>query len=395
MVAGSCTVIAAITLARRGGYSYINLDSLLNDPGFSTLLLLPLSVAFACVMAAMLPIVVTVNVAILISLVGLLEAGARLLAPEHPLIHGEPEAIGTSTFYVPDNYLGHVMAPSVRARHRRWVDNRQIYDVLYGTDAWGRRETPTSAGSKRTSFILLFGDSNMFGEGLSQTETLPYFAGEAARTYRPYNYGVSGYGPSHFLALSRRGRVRQEISERDGYAVFYLIPAHVGRVIGSSNVSTGWGRHFPYFVANGHGEPVTDGNFVHARPFTTLAYYLWTKSNLANYFRATLPLWYTKSDYQLTAKVLKESSHLLGQQLQLRGFTVVLGQVYDNEQRRVARALSEALRSEGVPYLDYTELFDTRDMKYRLAKDDYHNSALANNVIANRLVADLLGAGAR
>ena len=388
--------LAAMWLAGRGGFTYVNLDSLLRDPiRFLVLLALPSSVAVVCLVAALLPRLILTNVAILVSLIGLLELGAWLLAPAEPLIRGEPEALGASAFYVPDKSLGYVMAPSVRARHRRWVGNRQIYDVLYQTDAWGRRETPTRAGSKRTSYMLFFGDSNMFGEGLSQDETLPYYAGEVARSYRPYNYGVSGYGPSHLLVLARRGGVRQEVAEGEGYAVYYLIPAHLGRVIGSSNVSTSWGRHFPYVVTNGGGELVAKGNFVGGRPYTTLGYFLWSKSNLAHYFQATLPLWYTKSDYRLTARVLKESSRLLGRQLQLRRFVVVIGQVYNDRQRRVARKLREALLGEKVPYLDYTELFNTQDVNYRLAEDDYHNSALANRTIANRLILDLRGAAAR
>jgi hypothetical protein len=161
-------------------------------------------------------------------------------------------------------------------------------------------------------------------------------------------------------------------------------------VIGSSQMSTGWGRHFPYFVENARGELVNNGDFVHGRPFTTLAYFVWTKSNLVDYFGVDLPLWYTASNYQLTAKILKESSRLLAEQLNLRGFVVVLGQTYNHLQRHVIHELQYALARERVPYLDYTELFDARDWQYRLSQADYHNSALANRMIATRLVGDLL-----
>ena len=56
---------------------------------------------------------------------------------------------------------------------------------------------------------------------------------------------------------------------------------------------------------------VARGDFVHGRPWTTLAYYFWTKSNLMTYLRIDLPLRYTVHDYALTAKVLKESGQLL------------------------------------------------------------------------------------
>lgn len=391
-VAFFSAALTATTVATRGGLSYINLDSLLHDPRwFFTLLVLSATVAAASVVTATLPPVVTINVVVLVCLLGLLETGAWLLAPARPVISGEPEAVEKSAFYVPDATLGYVMAPSTSARHRRIVDGRQIYDVFYRTDPWGRRETPTRGGHARSSFLLFFGDSNMFGEGLSQTETLPYYAGEIASAFRPYNYGVSGWGPSHLLGLARRSRFRQEVAERDGYAIFFLIPAHIDRVVGSSKVSAGWGRHFPYFRENARGDLITDGDFVHGRPFTTLAYFIWTKSNLANCFEVDLPLWYGASDYWLTAKVFKESSQLLARQLSLRGFVVVLGQAYDDVQRRAVHKYRDALARERVPYLDYTELFDTRDVRYRLSETDYHNSALANRIIATRLIADLVG----
>jgi hypothetical protein len=53
--------------------------------------------------------------------------------------------------------------------------------------------------------------------------------------------------------------------------------------------------------------------------------------------------------------------------------------------------IRDARARERVTYLDYTELFDTRDVRYRLSESDYHNSALANRIIATRLVADLAG----
>jgi hypothetical protein len=387
----ACATLAASTVAARGGLSYINLDSFLDDPlEFSVLLVLPGTVAAACLMASTLPLVVTVNTMVFCFLVALLEAGAWLIAPAQPVHDAPIEALGGGGFYVSDETFGHVMAPSISARHRGTVNDRRIYDVVYRTDAWGRRETPASAEPKHR-FLLFLGGSNTFGWGLSQTETLPYYAGEVAKGYRPYNYGVPGYGPSHGLALARRGGLREQIAEPDGYAIFFLIPDHVGRAVGSSRLSSSWGRHFPCFVESARGEVVTTGDFVHGRPLTTLAYALWNKSKLADYFGVELPLWYTRSHYRLAAKILKESSRLVAQQVNLLGFVVVLGQADNDGELRVIHGVREALAVERVPYLDYTGLFDWRDRRYRLSEHDYHNSALANRIIATRLVPDLTG----
>ena len=128
---------------------------------------------------------------------------------------------------------------------------------------------------------------------------------------------------------------------------------------------------------------------MHGRPLITLAYFFWTKSNLATYFGVDLPLRYSRNDYRLTATILKESGRRLAEQLHLRRFVVVLGQVYNEPQRRVIDDVRDALVREGVAHLDYTRLFDTRDPRYRLSDLDYHNSAEANRIMATRLVADL------
>jgi hypothetical protein len=389
VIAAVSATVVATTLSLEG-FAYVNLDSLLREAlTFYGLLVVPASLVTVCLVVAALPRIVTINLAVFAGLLAIAEAGAWVMTPGRPVIRGEPQARGASSFYVPDPTLGYVMAPSTVARHRRTAGDTQIYDVTYQTDERGRRETPTGPGLGRASFLLFFGDSNTFGEGLSQTETLPYYAGELAAAWRPYNYGVSGYGPAQLLALARAGRLRREVPEPDGYAVFFLIPAHIGRVVGSSKVSTGWGRHFPYYEMNDRGALVAHGDFVHGRPLTTLAYYFWTKSHLAAYFGVDLPVRHTAYDYRLTARIFKESSRLLAQQVPLRGCVVVLGHVYNDVQLGVSQGIREALAGEGVAYLDYTRLFDTRDPQYRLSGSDYHNSAKANRIIATQLVADL------
>jgi len=388
MAATAATVVAA-TLSLTG-LSYVNLDSLLREAGeFYACLVVPASLVAIALVLATVPRIAAFNLGVFVGVLLVAEAGAWALSGRAHMIRGEPEAIGAPTFYAPDATLGYSMAPSTVARHRRSVGETDIYDVIYRTDQWGRRETSTRAGSPSTSFLLFFGDSNMFGEGLSQTETLPYYAGELATGSRPYNYGVPGYGPAQLLALVRLGRLRREVPEYDGYGIYFLIPDHVGRVIGSSRVSAGWGRHFPYYDMNERGDLVARGDFVHGRPFTTLAYYFWTKSNLMDYLRIDLPLRHTMHDYSLTAKILAESGRLLARQFRLRGFIVVLGQAYNATQRHVIRRVRDAFIHEGVASLDYTELFDMDNPQYRLSEFDYHNSARANRAIAIRLVADL------
>lgn len=390
LASGAVSAAVVVTTLSMRGLSSVNLDSLLEAPlSFHALLVLPAVLALLCLAVVTLPRTALVNLAVFAGLIASAEVAAWTLTPAPLAIHGEPEVLGGGTFYVPDATLGYALASSVVARHQRAVGQKEVYDVAYEIDDRGRRHTPTSPGPTRRSFLLFFGDSNTFGEGLGQADTLPYYAGRLAAGHRPYNYGVPGYGPQHMLELLNVRRFADEVPEPEGYAVFFAIPAHIARVIGSSKVSTGWGRHFPFYQVGSDGGLVATGDFVHARPLTTLAYHFWNKSSLAAALDVDLPPRYTKQDYRLTARILAEAGHKLARQVRLRGFYVILGQAYNDPQLRVLEELRAALAREGVPYLDYARLVDAGDPRYRISEFDAHNSATANRAIAARIVSDL------
>jgi hypothetical protein len=212
---------------------------------------------------------------------------------------------------------------------------------------------------------------------------------ELSSGYRAYNYAVPGYGPAQFLVLASQGRLRKEVAEQEGYAVFFLIPGHVGRVMGSSLVSTRWGRHFPYYTLDDRGGLVAHGDFAHGRPLMTLAYFFWSKSNLAERFAVGLPLRHTDDDYRLTAKLLAESGGQVGSQLHLCGFCVLLGPPSNDAELRVDQSLRDGLVREKVDVLDYTRVFDRSQATYRVSDYDYQHSTLGNRVMAEQLVSDL------
>jgi hypothetical protein len=384
LAVGAVSAAVAIASLSVGGLSSINLDSLLDHPLlFHVLLTLPTLLALACLALAVLPRTLLINLAVLAGLIAAAETVAWALTPASPATQDEPE-----TLYARDAALGYVLTPSVVTRHSLAVGNPEAYRVAYEIDDHGRRRTPTTPGV-RSSFLLFFGDSNTFGEGLGQTDTLPYHAGELAAGHRPYNYGVPGYGPQHMLELLNVRRLAEEVPEPEGDAVYFLIPAHIARVIGSSRVSTGWGRHFPYYRLGPDGRLLASGDFVHGRPLTTLLYHVWATSSLAAASGVELPPRYSEGDYRLTAKILAESGRRLAQQVRLRGFHVVLGQAYNPAQLEVLDRTRAALVREGIPVLDYSRLLDPHDRRYRLSDFDYHNSAAANRAMAAQLVSDL------
>jgi hypothetical protein len=74
---------------------------------------------------------------------------------------------------------------------------RVVFDVDYTIDAHLHRQVISAAEAPAIIFV---GGSDTFGEGLSDTDTLPQqFADATVRSFHVVNLGYSGYGPQQFL----------------------------------------------------------------------------------------------------------------------------------------------------------------------------------------------------
>ncbi|MEI6128295.1 MAG: hypothetical protein WCQ99_17240, partial [Pseudomonadota bacterium] len=85
--------------------------------------------------------------------------------------------------------LGYRPRPNLHFSAFHKVNNRVSYDAAYTIDEYGRRLTPGLNEWGKDFFILFFGCSFTFGEGLQDNETLPFYVSEYAGRYRAYNYG--------------------------------------------------------------------------------------------------------------------------------------------------------------------------------------------------------------
>jgi hypothetical protein len=388
LIAGTLALTAAIALVVVG-VSFLNIDHLKAHPLSFILLFIgaPAAILLSLVLATVSRLV-QINIIIFITLWLCAEIIFGLLDRRIPQIHGDPVGINQE-YYIRDPVIGYRPAPGSIARHTEFLGDRQVYSVTYTIDRFGRRDTPVERPSSRPGFLLFFGDSNTFGEGMRQTETLPYWAGRLAPGYWPYNYAFSGWGPAQMLDLLRTRDLNAQVYQAEGYAVFFFIEEHIARVIGSSQVSGGWGYDFSHYTMNANGDLIREGSFATGRPFTTLFYEFVDSSNIARYFNWVLPRNYSEKDYRLTATVIKESENLLRSRFRLQGFYVVIAPAFDERQVQIYLRFMAALRKVGIRYLDLTHLYDTKDVCYRVAEADYHNSALANRLIAAKIVRDL------
>ena len=298
---------------------------------------------------------------------------------------GEPEV---ETYVAPEYYedheaLGWVPKAGITTPASKRVNGAEIYDVEYAIDDRQRRITPVSAGQARSRFLLFFGGSCTFGEGLEQAETLPSLVAKRAPSHMPYNYGFHGYGPQQLLARLESESIADDVEEDDGILVYLFIDSHVNRAIGSLVIYTGWAHAAPYYEIDASGQPARRGNLTTGRPVTSLFYSLVGRSQVLRYFNVEMPLVITDSHVEHTAQIFARSAALFREQFRSRRFVVVMF-----PGSSLAGRLGAALDRQGVESLDYSQLLDYSQAKYHLP-EDWHPTAEANEVIAEQLAADL------
>jgi hypothetical protein len=115
-----------------------------------------------------------------------------------------------------------------------------IYDVVYTISLDRHRVIPSnrivsSHEPSLTPRINFFGGSYMFGEGLNDNETLPYFFSKYTSSYKLINHGFHGYGAHNALFVLDR------LSSYDKGSINVLLTGvhHASRSSCDVNYSTG------------------------------------------------------------------------------------------------------------------------------------------------------------
>ncbi len=129
------------------------------------------------------------------------------------------------------NDIGALPVPNRATEFKEFLDGRLIADVTYTIDANGLRKIPAPT-QERARKVAFFGCSFMFGHGLQDDQTLPYyFVQESRGTFEGFNFAGEGWGPHQMLREIEDGFVRRVAGTPD-LAIYEVIPDHLRRVAG-------------------------------------------------------------------------------------------------------------------------------------------------------------------
>lgn len=298
--------------------------------------------------------------------------------------HPRPDSIYTS---IPRDYYtkldsGPLLVP--RTTYRSLAKTRSghlIWNVEYGIDDFHRRKTNRDSKTPATQSLVLLGDSQIFGEGVSDSETLSAHLQEKARETRVYNYGLSGLYPGELLDRLRSIKGPPEIGESRGTALSFYANYHVSRMMGEFRQLAIWGYRKPYYQQEPDGRFVSKGTWAEERPNWVWFSRLVLRSSFIKWMNPEWPAEPQDSDWSLYIELLKQMRDE-AKRLGLERFYVVLypgtaPQAFD---------LIPYLEKAAIPYVDLStwNLDLLTRGPHRIAYD-YHLTSEAHDVIAKAL----------
>lgn len=267
--------------------------------------------------------------------------------------------------------VGSLPVPNTAIRFEEFLDSRLIVDVTYGIDISGLREI-SSTVQGRPHKVAFFGDSFMFGHGVEDDQTLPYyFVQEARGTVQGFNFAGEGWGPHQMLREIENGFVRGVAGAPD-LAIYEAIPDHLRRVAGRAP----WEDGPKYVLCRGN-------EACYAAPFHSDDYRMcrrlldesWTGKFIDNHFAKLSRL----SDLPLFLAVLKRTRTLLGENGSR--FVVVLW-----DQNELGKAIMKSLRANQFDVIALSSIFPESDLtKPPITQLDRHPSPATNKAIARYL----------
>jgi hypothetical protein len=278
-----------------------------------------------------------------------------------------------------DTDLGYRNKPLVDVFDSTWTHGILNPVARYSTDPIGRRLNglPTHSSPEKR-YALFFGCSITFGLHVDNDQTLPAFFEGLDTNYRAYNYGVSGYGAHHVLALLEENKLRNQIPESSGVAFYIYFTGHTARAIGDMDSYLSWNATGPYFKNDGNSV-MRCGNFKDGRWLISRLYEFIPKTYIGRYYDMHLPGSLQPRHYRLTARIIKKAADDYARQFGNDRFYVVLLPGFDEDR------MGPYLQELGLHTIDLTAMFNSYwDDKYQF-KGDGHPRPLFYRLVADRL----------
>lgn len=281
------------------------------------------------------------------------------------------------TEFVYDKKQGRHHRPNSVIRHIQRTDTELVFDATYSFDSFGRRKNILPRKASQQRFLILFGCSFTYGNGLNDDETLNYHIARQSEQYYPYNYAIGASGTNALLSLVEKTDFKTQVSESTGDFVYVYLPiSHVARATGR-HPSLRFLQFDPWFKQKDDGSLVQAGLFRDRvwqnRFYKLLGWFAETVRGQPN--RIVPPL--GEDDYLTVCQMIAQAKRRFLQQYPNSRFLVYAHPIAG----AIESPLQQCLAEKGVDFLNGKNL--TGD--FTIANDGHPNSR-ANRAVAKEIL---------
>jgi hypothetical protein len=281
--------------------------------------------------------------------------------------------------------IGFIRPPYSKINHIVKTNKEVIFNTIYETDSFGFRINPNEELALNKKFhLLVFGDSNTFGEGVKINETFTDVINQKSSKYHAYNLGISGGSPSNSLAFLKFYQLKNKVSEEEGTLFYnYYTDYLIERVIGSKNYIC-WDHGLgPRFVLKDH-KLVYKGPFKDNFPLFQIYSFI-CEHHYLNKLIKNLPR-VKKSDFELLASIFMEMKAEYLKQFPKGNFIVVLNDFYQLSRTELSQELESVLNEKKISYIRRPGILN---LKENVFKHNYHLNSKGHLEEANFFLKSL------
>lgn len=271
----------------------------------------------------------------------------------------------------------------------KFKDGSIVFDVTYSIDSYSHRTIPDQDKQSRNKFLLVFGDSRIFGVGVNDNETLPYFLSKFISDYHIYNYSIPNFGIENAYMLMQHNDISNEISETEGSALIFFNFSQVLYLIGSMDYVTSSGEQFSHLCLNEKNEFEVYRNYKSKHPWKFLLYKILSKSNMVKFFRIDFP---SVNENSLTTflHMIDSIKEMISSSRKFKNIYFVFLPSYYVVDQDVNNIFKKMLDFRKISYLDLSqEKFDKNFLDNLYLKGDFHYTPQGMHAFAE-VISDFL-----
>lgn len=300
-------------------------------------------------------------------------------------------------YIINDKLRGYCAKNNIKVTSKLIKNGKVIYDVVYTINQYGLRVTPHDL--KPITFnpdfknIIFFGCSFMFGEGVNDSESLPFiFEEESQGKFKAYNFAFHGYGSHQMLRILETGFIDNIVTDRKpSIAIYQAFTGHVERSAFKYPYVT-WDIKGPRYRLNKYGRDVI---FVESnRTDLYLSSKIFCQLNKSFLFKRILKRFYyklrTHYDIKLFVQIIKKSKEIFENKYKGEFYMVYWDIDEPDTQEIILR-----LKNEGIKIFTVSQIFGENNIleqKYfrkLIIKGDGHPYKLTHKRIARYLLDNM------